>query len=590
MKTSTNEQRPDRFVRVPARGPAGGARARAGRVRRGNALVKVAGSVLGLAILGGGVWFGATQVGQGQSLRVSDVVPATVQDFDVSTVATGELEARQQVEIRNKLDSRATILTIAKEGTRVRKGDVLFTLNSESIEQQITEEESRVETARADLEAAENAYLIQLSDNESRLREANLELELAELALEQWRNGDHPKELERLQADLDSARRNYIRLRDKFELSKELFEKEFKSKNDFDQEQIQLLEAESRVKQAELALSTYCDYQSPRDEKQRTSAVEEARAKVERVKKQNAIELASKDASRKNARRQLELREERLAKLRQQLSYCVVTAPNDGLVVYSSSTREGRWNEDPPEPGTEVSPNQVLIVLPDTTEMVASVRVHESLAGRIRPGQPAMVRIEALGSTVLPGTVDSIGVLAESGSWRDPNLREYTVRILLEPGEYAKQLKPSMRAEATIVLDQVDDALAIPVQAIFTEGRLRYVYQPQGAKFVRTPIRLGRRSETMAEVLAGLSEGDRVLVRQPEPGEVLADSWDLAKLEAVGFTLDENGQPVPAARPQGPARRTAQAQRAEPGEPAASGSAPESSPPASPDEKAPAAG
>ena len=530
-----------------------------GQSRRGGVLINAAGAVFALAVVGGGLWYGSTRLADADTIRATDLVAAAIQDFDVQTIATGELEAREQVEIRNKLDSRATILTIAKEGTRVSKGDVLFTLNSEAIEEQITEEESRVETARADLEAAENAYLIQMSDNDSRLRAANLELELAQLALQQWRDGDNPKELERLQADLDSATRNYTRLSDKFKLSQELFSKDFKSKNDLDQEQIQLLEAESRRKQAELALATYRDYQQPRDEKQRTSDVEEAKASVDRVMKQNAIELSSKDASRKNARRQLELREERLTKLREQLSYCEITAPNDGLVVYNSSTRNGRWNDDPPEPGQEVSPNQVLIVLPDTTEMVASVRVHESLAGRLRPGQPASVRIEALGSAVLPGTVDSIGVLAESGSWRDPNLREYTVRILLHPGEFATQLKPSMRAEATIVLDQVDEALTVPVQSVFSEGRLRFVYQPSGTKYERTPVRLGRRSETQAEILAGLNAGDRVLVREPDAGEVLRNGWDQAKLEAVGFTLDENGQPTPAGAPGRP-QRTAQTQ------------------------------
>lgn len=528
--------------------------------RRGGILTKVAGTLVALSLIGGGLWYASSRMGDLESVRGTDIVQASIRDFDIQTIATGELEAREQVEIRNRLDTRATLTSIVKEGTRVRRGEVLFVLNSESIEQQITEEESRVETARADLQAAENAYLIQVSDNESRLRAAILEHELAQLALEQWREGDFPKDLERFQADYESAKRNHRRLADKFVLSTELFEKDFKSKNDYDQEAIQLLEAESRVKQAELALQTYREFQRPRDEKQRTSDVDEALAKVERVRKQNEIELASKDASRRNARRQLELREDRLAKLREQLSFCVVVAPNDGLVVYNSSTRQGRWNNDPPEPGTEVSPNQVVLVLPDTSEMVASVRVHESLAGRLRPGQPANVKIEALGSRILPGTVDSIGVLAESGSWRDPNLREYTVRILLQPGDAAKELKPSMRAEATIILDQVDEALTVPVQSVFTNGQLRYVYKPVGPKFERVPVRLGRLSETHAEVVAGLTEGDRVLVRTPDAGEVLPRSWDPSRLEAVGFRLDESGQPVPSGQNSGRTRRSVQSQ------------------------------
>lgn len=538
--------------------------------RRGSLLVKLAGTVVVLAVAGGGVWYASEHFATNEAATTTDVIQASVRDFDIQTIATGELEARQQVEIRNKLDSRATLVSIIAEGTRVSKGDVLFTLNGESIEQQITEEESRVETARADLEAAENAYLIRVSDNESNLRAANLERELAELAFQQWRDGDDPKELERLQADLDSAKRTYTRLNNKFEQSTELYQRDFKSKNDYDQEQIQLLEAESRVKQAQLALDTYQDYQRPRDEKQKSSDVEEAKAKVERVRKQNAIELASKEANRKNARRQLELREDRLAKLREQLSFCEVRAPNDGLVVYNSSTRRGRWNDDPPEPGMELSPNEVVIVLPDTSEMVASVRVHESLAGRLVPGQGATVKIEALGSTILPGRVESIGVLAESGNWRDPNLREYTVRILLEPGDLATQLKPSMRAEATIVLDRVDEALTIPVQSVFSEGRLRYVYRPAGPRYERVPIQLGRRSETQAEVLAGLEAGDRVLIRSPEAGEVLSRSWDEAGLQAVGYRLDEDGQPVPERSRSGRPPRATQADTAATGNAVAS--------------------
>jgi hypothetical protein len=111
-----------------------------------------------------------------------------------------------------------------------------------------------------------------------------------------------------------------------------------------------------------------------------------------------------------------------------------------------------------------------------------------------------------------------------------------------------------MRAEATIVLDQVDDAVTIPVQSVFSQGRLQFVYKPSGTRFERTPIRLGRRSETQAEVLAGLAAGDRVLVRAPEPGEVIGQGWNKANLETVGFTLDESGQPVPAERTGRPAR------------------------------------
>ena len=196
-------------------------------------------------------------------------------------------------------------------------------------------------------------------------------------------------------------------------------------------------------------------------------------------------------------------------------------------------------------------PNELVMILPDTSEMVASVRVQESLAGRVRPGQQAMLKIDAAGGKVFVGRVDSIGILAETGGWRDPNLREYTVKIGMAT-EAEHGLKPSMRCEAELTLDQVGEALTIPVQAVFNDGAVNFVYTESGVRFKRVPVQLGRRSSKVAEIVKGLAEGQMVLVREPSAGEVLAQAWAKAELEAVGYSIGEDGQPV---APQGPGMR-----------------------------------
>ena len=61
---------------------------------------------------------------------------------------------------------------------------------------------------------------------------------------------------------------------------------------------------------------------------------------------------------------------------------------------------------------------------------------------------------DALPDTPLVGEVLSVGVLAESGGWRDPNRRDYTVRISLD-GQNEQGLKPAMRCKAEIYVDRV---------------------------------------------------------------------------------------------------------------------------------------
>lgn len=526
-------------------------RTRPTRRSAGMSLVKALGGVVVLAVVAGGGWLVMSQ-GQGESegARATDIAIAQEREFDITTLAGGELEARNQIEIRSQLERQSTIVELISEGTRVRKGELLVRMNSDEIENEIAEEELRVEEASLALEAAETDVEIQKSDNESALRRAELDLELKTLALEQWRRGEDKQTRQANELAIERAQRELERLTDKWEQTQALYKKEFVSKNEYDQDRLAFIEAEAELAKAQLADVIYREYQFPRDEKQKKSDVEEAEAEIERVEQQNQINLKAKESTRANRQRQLAMRQENLDEERDQLAKCTIHAPQDGLVVYGSTAQRDNWrwqNEGPMSIGRQVRNNDLLIVLPDTSEMIASVKVHESLAGRIRPGQRAIVSIEALDAEA-SGVVESIGVLAESGGWRDPNRREYTVKIALDPNEQTS-LKPSMRCEARLVLGEVATTLTVPVQAIFNDGAVAFVYTPRGAKFERTPVVVGRRSDVYAEITQGIEAGDRVLVRRPGPGEVIAEEWDSALLESLGYTIGEDGE---ARAPAGP--------------------------------------
>ena len=165
------------------------------------------------------------------------------------------------------------------------------------------------------------------------------------------------------------------------------------------------------------------------------------------------------------------------------------------------------------------SRNETVIVLPDTSEMVAEVKVNEALSGSINEGQRAVITSDAHPDSAFGGTVLGVGVLAEGGSWRDPNRRDYTVRILID-GENTAGLKPSMRCKADIQLGAVSNAVYVPVMAIFRNGPMAFVYVPDGNGYAQRRVELGESSELYVEVLSGLEEGETVLLTAPEATEV----------------------------------------------------------------------
>jgi multidrug efflux pump subunit AcrA (membrane-fusion protein) len=503
-------------------------------------------------MLGGAALLAATLSGcdqaKGESAQSTvDIATASVRSFEISTLATGELAAKERVELRSDVERPTTIVEITPEGTRIDAGQVLVRLNDDEIKRQMEEEELQVAEARLNLEAAETAYDIQLSDNASELRKAQLRVDMARLALEQWEQGDKVKRLKELETSIEKAARDLDRLREKKAKSDRLYEQQFISYDEWKRDEIQLLEATASHETALLDKSVYINFQLRRDHAQKLSDLAEAEQDLIRAEKTNEINLKNRDSARQNRAVQLARRVERLTEYQKQYAACTIKAPQSGLVVYGSTIQSDNWrvqSEGPISVGRQVHKNDLIITLPDTSEMIANVKVHESMAGRIRPGQRASIAVEALGGLRLDGEVESIGLLAETGGWRDPNRREYTVRVLVDAGEHSELLKPSMRCQAEIVLGVVDSALAVPVQAVFSEGAVRYVLVPSAGRYERRPIQLGRRSDMFAEITKGLNDGERVLLREPRAGEVVDSGWVPEQLIAAGYTLDEEGKPV----------------------------------------------
>ena len=76
-----------------------------------------------------------------------------------------------------------------------------------------------------------------------------------------------------------------------------------------------------------------------------------------------------------------------------------------------------------------------------------------------------------------------------------------------------RQLIPGMYAEATITLEQVPHALAVPLQAVNYQGEETSVLVVSSDnKIENRPVKLGIQTESDAEVMSGLQEGDLVVV------------------------------------------------------------------------------
>lgn len=446
-------------------------------------------------------------------------------DFTIVVPAKGELATAQKQEIRNLLESRAMITEIVDEGTTVAKGTVLLRLADDEILDKIKDGEDKVKTAETSVVTAEQTLAIRRSTMASDLEKADLEIEIAELAKKAWEEGEVVSKRQTLALGIETKQINRDRLQKRFADAKSLLDNGYISLDEYEQDRIKLIEAEAALKEANLAEQVYERYTIKQERAQKLSAVDQSMAEKERVRQRHEAEIVKIEADVGSARFRLQTAQERLDDLKAQLDSCIVRAPSDGLVVYASSLsgeRRGRGDEPPPQVGTELRQNELVMILPDVTRMMANLKVGEALSGRILAGQSVVVYSDSLPNVPIQGRVEGVSVLAESGGWRDPNRRDYTVKVLLtvDPG---LGLKPSMRCRGEIVLGEVEDVVNVPVQSVFRRGPTAYVYVPEDGGFAEREVRVGRASEMNVEIVDGLALGDTVLLRRPSPGEVVAE-------------------------------------------------------------------
>lgn len=453
--------------------------------------------------------------------RAADVFTARRGGFEILLPVNGELVAIDQLDVRNRLDSQAVITFIVEEGAKVNAGDVLLKLNDDELRTKVADATDQAKLADAAAVAAASELDIITKERESELAKARVAVRSAELALSAWKEGEHPSKMLELTTAVEAARRNRQRLAERFDESKRLHELKFISTNDLRQDEIALLEEEARLEQAKLDLHVYERYQSVQELERKDSELEQARGELERAEQRFDAKLRSAQTDLESKKHQLESRRERHRLLEQQLSYCTLTAPTPGLVVYQSSM-SGWWGgEGPPQVGTQLWPNQQVLILPDTTRMAASVRVSEALSGQVKIGQRATIVCEAMPDRTFTGVIDRVGVLAEQQHrWLDPNRRNYTVRIVLD-GVNEWGLKPSMQCKAQINVGRVDDAVYVPVHSVNRRGSTSFVYLVKGQGVAEHKVAAGRASELYIEIAEGLAEGDVVLVRQPQPEEIV---------------------------------------------------------------------
>ena len=389
-------------------------------------------------------------------------------DLIVSVTEQGTLESSNNTEIKCKVRGFSIVTYVVPAGSFVEKGQELVRLDTKVIEEQHSLTKTNTFIAQATLE------------------ETKANVEKARIAIEAYEKGRYRSQLQSLEKELAAHKRNLQTARKMHERSETLFRQGYVTELEVDSNEFTVTQAELELKVKETEIKVLKDFTRQMEMETLNGNLTASESKLAADEAGLAMEIKRRDRAA------------------QELEDCVIRAEQDGLVIYPSAAS---WKTTPDvTEGASVRKDQVLLLMPDLTQMQVNVGIHESIIDRVRPGLRAIV---TLPDRTLEATVSKVASVTRPAGWWTGNVVKYDTVIELPSDE---GLKPGMSAEIEVVLAVHEDVLTIPVAAVVEteEGSFCWVDSPDGP--VRRILELGDSNDVFIEVKAGLNEGENVVL------------------------------------------------------------------------------
>jgi len=172
-----------------------------------------------------------------------------------------------------------------------------------------------------------------------------------------------------------------------------------------------------------------------------------------------------------------------------------------------------------------VTAGQQVLELGDPTDLEVEIDLLSADAVKVRPGTRVWLEqwggdapLEARVRLVEPAGFTKISALG---------VEEQRVNVLADfPDRSAipASLGDQFRVEAKLVIWEEDEVLQVPTSALFRGDGGWALFRAVGDKAVLTPVQVGQKTGLAAQIVEGLSAGDRVIIH---PGDRVSNGVDI---------------------------------------------------------------
>ena len=184
-----------------------------------------------------------------------------------------------------------------------------------------------------------------------------------------------------------------------------------------------------------------------------------------------------------------------------------IKAKRPGIIVYEKIRKRGTDRRGKVTEGDVVWGGTSLLALPELDSMQVYSQVGEMDVQRVKPRQPATIRLEAYPGPIFEGIVRDVSPMANELE-HAPNVQVF--EIVVDILQHDDRLYPGMSASVEIVIQAFDDVLTIPLGALHRDQERTFVYRRRDSTFEPVDVVVGSNNGLRVVVEEGLTEGDAV--------------------------------------------------------------------------------
>ena len=413
--------------------------------------------VVVIALVAGAVFYKKSNTPNtdiGTMVTTTPVVKGDIQDR-ISLRAA--LEGTESAEIVSRLHYEVLQLNV-KEGDRVKRGQVLAVLDSDTLKKDIKRAEDQLALAK-----------VESSETSSR-SEQNVELAKAQL---EDKLKDQQTAYEKAVLDRDELKRKYDNLKTLVDAGVETEES--------------LKEIKNTYESAQQVVDSYTV------ENGKVVATEADLKSIE-----NSADYSAASRAKNIAMLQTELNNKR-----QDLEECQITSPIDGTIT-RVNIKLGRFADDTDD-------DKPMFVVENIDQLEMEILVSEYDIGKIEVGQTATITADILKEESVEGIVDRISPTGEEKVGSTERVIPTTVRITGD----TKGLIAGINAKAEILIAESKDTLILPLECLQQnpDGTISVLRVNSENKIEVIPVTTGIENDLNVEVFSDmLQEGDNIVV------------------------------------------------------------------------------